>query len=88
MLQDFFSSSLATLLVTLDPPGLAPIFISLTQGMDVGQRRQVALRACLIAFATRARRLAALHSSVFNRSATNANRASSTLAKAKRKWPS
>jgi len=51
MLQDFFSSTLATLLVTLDPPGLAPIFISLTQGMDGAQRLQVALRACLIAFA-------------------------------------
>lgn len=51
MLKDFLSSTLATLLVTLDPPGLAPIFISLTLGMDAAQRRQVASRACLIAFA-------------------------------------
>jgi multiple antibiotic resistance protein len=50
-MDDFFSSTLATLLVTLDPPGLAPIFISLTQGMLDTERRQVALRACLIAFA-------------------------------------
>jgi multiple antibiotic resistance protein len=51
MIHDFFSSTLATLLVTLDPPGLAPIFVSLTQGMVESERRQVALRACLIAFA-------------------------------------
>ncbi|SED89417.1 multiple antibiotic resistance protein [Rhizobiales bacterium GAS188] len=49
-MYDFFSSTLATLLVTLDPPGLAPIFISLTIGMVASERRQVALRACLIAF--------------------------------------
>ncbi|SEE60540.1 multiple antibiotic resistance protein [Rhizobiales bacterium GAS191] len=49
-MYDFFSSTLATLLVTLDPPGLAPIFISLTMGMVASERRQVALRACLIAF--------------------------------------
>jgi multiple antibiotic resistance protein len=51
MIRDFTASTLATLLVTLDPPGLAPIFIGLTQGMADGERRQVALRACLIAFA-------------------------------------
>ncbi|MBV9739277.1 MAG: MarC family protein [Hyphomicrobiales bacterium] len=51
MIHDFTASTLATLLVTLDPPGLAPIFLGLTQGMGDGERRQVALRACLIAFA-------------------------------------
>jgi multiple antibiotic resistance protein len=51
MIHDFTSSTLATLLVTLDPPGLAPIFVSLTLGMVESERRQVALRACLIAFA-------------------------------------
>jgi multiple antibiotic resistance protein len=50
-MYDFLSSTLATLLVTLDPPGLAPIFVSLTQGMQDSERRQVGLRACLIAFA-------------------------------------
>ncbi len=47
---DFITSALVTLLVTLDPPGLAPIFLSLTQGMSVAERRQVAIRACIIAF--------------------------------------
>lgn len=51
MLLDFTTSALVTLLVTLDPPGLAPIFLSLTRGMSPSERRQVAIRACLIAFA-------------------------------------
>src|ERR671920_1562201 len=50
MLTDFISAALVTLLVTLDPPALAPIFISLTQGMTGAERRRVALRAGLIAF--------------------------------------
>jgi multiple antibiotic resistance protein len=48
---DFLSSTLVTLLVTIDPPGLAPLFISLTHDMVGGERRQVAIRATLIAFA-------------------------------------
>lgn len=50
MFYDYLSSALVTLLVTLDPPGLAPIFLSLTRGMTAAQRRQVAIRACVIAF--------------------------------------
>ena len=50
MLSDYLSSALVTLLVTLDPPALAPIFISLTRGMTASERRQVAVRASLIAF--------------------------------------
>ncbi len=50
MLADYFSSTLVTLLVTLDPPGLAPIFLTVTRGMNPDERRQVALRACIIAF--------------------------------------
>jgi multiple antibiotic resistance protein len=50
MLMEFITSALVTLLVTLDPPGLAPIFLSLTRGMSAAERRQVAWRACLIAF--------------------------------------
>jgi multiple antibiotic resistance protein len=50
MLADFVASALVTLLVTLDPPALAPIFVSLTRGMDAAQRRRVAVRATLIAF--------------------------------------
>lgn len=47
---DFVKSALVTLLVTLDPPGLAPIFIGLTLGMTENAKRQVAYRASVIAF--------------------------------------
>ncbi len=50
MLFDYVSAALVTLLVTLDPPALAPIFISLTQGMAGPDRQRVAMRASLIAF--------------------------------------
>ncbi|MEI5663427.1 MarC family protein [Bosea sp. CCNWLW174] len=50
MFAEYLSSALVTLLVTLDPPGLAPIFLSLTRGMSASERRQVAVRACIIAF--------------------------------------
>lgn len=50
MLFDYLSSALVTLLVTLDPPALAPIFISLTRGMNADERRRVSTRAALIAF--------------------------------------
>ncbi|MDX3924916.1 MAG: MarC family protein [Shinella sp.] len=43
-------NAVATLLVTIDPPGLAPIFLGLTVGMNRSQRRQVALRGSVIAF--------------------------------------
>lgn len=49
-MNDFISSALVTLLVTLDPPGLAPIFLAVTRGMNRDERRQVAIRACIIAF--------------------------------------
>ncbi|MGP9819666.1 MarC family protein [Salinarimonas sp. NSM] len=48
---DFLWAAFVTLLVTLDPPGLAPIFLSVTNGMTKEQRRGVSVRACLIAFA-------------------------------------
>ena len=50
MLLDYLKTAFVTLLVTIDPPGLAPIFIGLTLGMEPGQKRQVALRAVIIAF--------------------------------------
>jgi multiple antibiotic resistance protein len=50
MFFDYVASALVTLLVTLDPPALAPIFISLTRGMTSEERRRVAIRASLIAF--------------------------------------
>lgn len=43
-------NAFTTLLVTLDPPGLAPLFLGLTRGMSRQQRKQVALRGSLIAF--------------------------------------
>ncbi|PWE56430.1 MarC family transcriptional regulator [Metarhizobium album] len=48
--MDVLINALTTLLVTLDPPGLAPIFLGLTVGMSREQRRQVAFRGTLIAF--------------------------------------
>ena len=47
---DYFTSALVTLLVTVDPPGLAPLFLGVTPGMSGGERRQVAIRAVVIAF--------------------------------------
>jgi multiple antibiotic resistance protein len=50
MFTEFATAALVTMLVTLDPPGLAPIFLSLTRGMSAPERRQVAIRASIIAF--------------------------------------
>ncbi|MBB4039674.1 multiple antibiotic resistance protein [Microvirga flocculans] len=50
MLFDYISAALVTLLVTLDPVALAPIFVSLTRGMNAEERRRVAVRASMIAF--------------------------------------
>jgi multiple antibiotic resistance protein len=50
MFIEFATAALVTMLVTLDPPGLAPIFLSLTRGMSEGERKQVAIRASIIAF--------------------------------------
>ncbi|MDR6818727.1 multiple antibiotic resistance protein [Neorhizobium sp. 2083] len=47
---DMLVNALTTMLVTLDPPGLAPVFLGLTVGMTAVQRRQVAFRGSLIAF--------------------------------------
>lgn len=42
-------NAFVTLLVTIDPPGLAPLFLALTTGMNRSERMQVALRASTIA---------------------------------------
>ena len=47
---DQLINAFTTLLVTIDPPGLAPIFLGLTAGMSRPQRKQVALRGSMIAF--------------------------------------
>src|SRR5262245_25620587 len=46
---DFMVAALVTLFVVVDPIGLIPAFIGLTAGLPRGARRQVALRAALIA---------------------------------------
>ncbi|MCC5975459.1 MAG: MarC family protein [Rubellimicrobium sp.] len=44
----FLVTAFVTLLVVIDPVSLAPLFLGLTGGMSVSQRRHIALRACLI----------------------------------------
>ena len=46
----FLITAFATLFVVIDPPGLVPLYIALTQGMDNARRTAMARRACLIAF--------------------------------------
>lgn len=45
----FLITAFATLFVVIDPPGLVPLFIALTTGMDTAHRRKLAQRACIIA---------------------------------------
>ena len=45
----FLITAFATLFVVIDPPGLVPLFIALTRGMEPARRRAMARRACLIA---------------------------------------
>ncbi len=45
----FLITAFVTLLVVVDPIGLAPLYIALTRGMDAAHRRAVGLRACVIA---------------------------------------
>src|SRR5262245_62991555 len=48
---EFLISALVTLLVVVDPIGLAPTFLAVTHGFSSQHRRQVAVRASLIAAA-------------------------------------
>jgi multiple antibiotic resistance protein len=48
---DFLISALVTLFVVVDPIGLAPTFLAVTEGLSEKHRRQVALRASIIAAA-------------------------------------
>ncbi len=41
-------AAFTTMFIILDPPGLAPVFIALTQGMTAAQRRAIAVRACVV----------------------------------------
>jgi multiple antibiotic resistance protein len=47
----FLISAFVTLLVVVDPIGWAPTFIGVTEGLSASLRRQVAVRAALIAAA-------------------------------------
>lgn len=48
---DSLFNAFVTILVTIDPPGLAPLFLAVTRGMTRDQRRQVSIRSSIIAFA-------------------------------------
>ena len=41
-------AAFTTMFIIIDPPGLAPVFIALTQGMTAAQRRAIAIRACVV----------------------------------------
>ena len=44
----FMISAFVTLFVVIDPIGLAPLFVALTQGMPPSARNRIAVRACLL----------------------------------------
>lgn len=44
----FLITAFVTMFVVIDPIGLAPLFVALTQGVPEKQRRRIALRACTL----------------------------------------
>ena len=48
---DYLVSTFVTLFVVVDPVGLAPAFVAITHGLPISARRQIAIRASLIAAA-------------------------------------
>ena len=48
-MMDLFLSAFITFFVVIDPPGCAPIYASLTKGANAAQRRNMALRAVVVA---------------------------------------
>jgi len=46
---DYLVSALVTLLVVVDPVGLVPTYLAVTQGVPKEARRRIAIRACIIA---------------------------------------
>jgi multiple antibiotic resistance protein len=47
---DLLFNAFVTILVTIDPPGLAPLYLAVTRGMNREQRSQVSIRASIIGF--------------------------------------
>lgn len=47
----FLITAFVTMFVVIDPVGLAPLFVALTQGVPERQRRRIAMRACAIGMA-------------------------------------
>lgn len=47
---DSLFNAFVTILVTIDPPGLAPLFLAVTRGMNRQERLQVSIRASVIGF--------------------------------------
>lgn len=47
---DLFLTTAVTLFVIVDPPGLLPVFLGLTNSLDAKQRRRAGDRASLVAF--------------------------------------
>ncbi|MFT5796658.1 MAG: multiple antibiotic resistance protein [Candidatus Azotimanducaceae bacterium] len=45
----FLITAFVTMFVVIDPIGLAPLFVALTQGMSASARRKIAFRSCGIA---------------------------------------
>ena len=45
----FLITAFVTLFVIMDPPGMAPMFVALTHGMETQRKRAIALRACITA---------------------------------------
>jgi multiple antibiotic resistance protein len=42
-------AAFTAMFIVIDPIGLAPLFIAMTQGMSQAHRRSIAMRACLVA---------------------------------------
>ncbi len=49
-MYDFLITAFVTMFIIIDPIGLLPLFIALTQGMGKVERRSVAIRAVTVAF--------------------------------------
>ena len=46
----FLITAFVTMFVVIDPMGMAPLFVALTQGMSRQRRRAIAVRSCVTGF--------------------------------------